>query len=82
MIYVRVLRTGSLYRVCQDPVGGVVLGVIDEAVLNESQIDAFDFKKGRKRHKIKAPLLCVSYLIFDFDTEGLHTFINNLYTVL
>lgn len=35
-----VLRTGSLYGVCQDPVSRVILGVIDETVFNESQIDA------------------------------------------
>lgn len=37
----RVLLTGSLYRVGQDPVGSVVLGVIDETVFNESQINSF-----------------------------------------
>lgn len=40
--------TSSLDRVCQNPVSRVVLCVIDETVLNESQVDAY-----RNAHFIK-----------------------------
>lgn len=41
------LFTSSLYGVCQDPVSGVVFGVVDETIFNESQINACK-KKGNK----------------------------------
>lgn len=36
------LCTGSLDRVCQDPVRSVVLGVVDEAVFDERQINPWN----------------------------------------
>lgn len=39
------LRTGSLYRVCQDPVSSVILGMVDETIFNESQINACQKQK-------------------------------------
>lgn len=45
------LCTGSLDRVCQDPLGGVVLGVVDEAVFDERQIDPWEKKKKKTDKK-------------------------------
>lgn len=47
------LCTCSLYRVCQDPVSSVVLGVVDESVFNKSQIDSWGIKKDKRLIKVQ-----------------------------
>lgn len=58
--------TGSLYGVGEDSVGRVVLGVVDETVLNEGQINSWRTHEHvviKKAQKVKTARVTVSLVL-------------------